>query len=90
MRDVDAAAGPEVVLDAVEDHRRLTAHDEPVLGALGVELVAQSLTGRDDDPLDLVVKGRVIQHQCNYPTAVRSTHGPCRQSFLWSSHLLRG
>src|SRR5580704_1697384 len=65
--DVDAAAGAEVVLDAVEDHRRLTAHDEPVLGALGVELVTQSLAGRDDDPLDLVVEGRVIQHQVTTP-----------------------
>src|SRR5271170_2165657 len=37
-RDVDTRAGTEVVLDAVEDHGRLTAHDEPVLGALGVEL----------------------------------------------------
>src|SRR5271154_5902918 len=31
-RDVDARTGTEVVLDAVEDHRRLAAHDEPVLG----------------------------------------------------------
>src|SRR5579863_5761045 len=50
-RDVDAGAGPEVVLDAVDDHSRLATHDEPVLGALGVELVTQALAGRDHDPL---------------------------------------
>src|SRR5580693_6613647 len=54
--DVDARAGTEVVLDAVEDDGRLAAHDEPVLGALGVELVAQSLARRDHDALHLVVE----------------------------------
>jgi len=41
------------VLDAVEDHGRLAAHDETVFGALGVELVAQSLARVTMIPLPL-------------------------------------
>src|ERR1039458_2741672 len=65
--DVDARSGTEVVLDTVEDDGRLAAHDEPMFGALVVELIAQALAGSDDDALHLVVEHLVVEHRVTAP-----------------------
>src|SRR5690606_9030091 len=53
--DVDGVPGAHGRLHAVEHERAQPADDEPVLGPLGVTLVAEAEPRPDDDALDLVV-----------------------------------
>src|SRR3954471_20338990 len=46
-RDVDGRVRRDLDVDAVERDETFTGHDEPVLRALVVLLVAQALTGQD-------------------------------------------
>jgi hypothetical protein len=57
--DVDGLPRPQLGHRAVQGHLGRPRHDEPVLGPLGVALVAEPLARVHHDALDLVV-GRVI------------------------------
>jgi hypothetical protein len=52
-RNIDRFAVPNGDFAAVERHLGSSFHDEPVLGALRVFLVTQSLSGQHFDALDL-------------------------------------
>jgi hypothetical protein len=53
--NVNALTHGELMRDTVEDDGGVSIHDEPVLGALGVTLVAQALTWRYHDEFYLEV-----------------------------------
>ena len=73
--DVDGLPGRQGVHGAVEGHLRLSRHEEPVLGPLGVALVAQPLARAHHDALDLVVGARRRSGRCRCPRgALRTLH----------------
>ncbi len=60
--DVNTLAGFKFVGHSVKYRYGVTTHNEPVLGALGVALVAETLVGQDDDLLHLVTGRLVVEH----------------------------
>ena len=66
LRDVDRVAGLQPLLGAVEGDHRGAGHDEPVLGPVGVALVAEPPAGIHDHALDLVGAG-IVQHGVGAP-----------------------
>jgi len=59
--NVDALAGAELYLRAIEHDRGRTADDKPVLEPLGMALITQALARLNDDALDLVIHRSVVK-----------------------------
>lgn len=74
--DIDRVASFQVMTYVVKSHLSVAGKDEPVLGTMGVTLVAEPATGINLDPLDLV-RLRVVQHGERAPGSllVRRCHG---------------
>src|SRR5215831_12663075 len=64
--DVDGHSGPAFDLAVVQRHEAVPAHDEPVLGAPSVPLIAQPFARLHDDLLHLVI-GRSDQNVVTSP-----------------------
>jgi hypothetical protein len=60
-------AGRHFEFDAVEDDRRHAVHDEPVLGATRVSLIAEALARVDDEALYLVVEQFIVKYRERAP-----------------------